>query len=260
MLLNEYADLAVKVLGKNTPYYKYKNIIKEIFAKTIESEEKAITRLVVIDSFYSTNMSKRNWGIDEVANAINNFSKNDTELSQMALDFIKDPDGETEIFKILNNVYGYRKDGEQFGKASSLISKYFYFITSFQFPIYDRLVKISYGKLQKRFPEYNLVDLEKQCNVQFFSSIKNLNYLSSINDYNKLDNLLWLYGKVTTGSFSLIFSSEIYLELTKYIKNSDSEKEIDNKLRNSIKDNLYNTEMTELLGVDFINFCKFCFT
>ncbi len=259
-MLNEYANLAVKVLGENTPYYKNKNIIKEIFAKTIESEEKAITRLVVINSFYSTNMSKRSFGIEEVAKAINDFSKNDNELSQMALDFIKDPKEESKIFKILDNRYGYRKDGERFGKASSLISKYFYFLTDFQFPIYDRLVKISYGKFQNRCPEYNLVDLDKQCNIQFFNSIKNLNYLSSINDYNKLDNLLWLYGKVTTGNFSLIFPREIYLELIKFIINNDSNKNFTDD-DGSLLPSIYNSaEMTKLLGVDFMNFCKFCFT
>ena len=48
-------------------------------------------------------------------------------------------------------------------------------------------------------------------------SIKQLNEFSNINDYNKLDNFLWLLGKIKNGNYSLILPKIEYKKMIKGI-------------------------------------------
>ena len=100
--------------------------------------------------------------------------------------------------------------GKKEKKAVSLISKYLYFLTGYQFPIYDSLVKIAYPKVIK---EFNIeTGYSKITDANFVQALSALNQLSGINDFEKLDNFLWYSQKVENNSFSLIYSKKEHLK------------------------------------------------
>jgi len=259
MPLNNFAHQAANILGNNTKYQIDKNIINAIFAETTNIEDKVIARLSIIDSFYSTQMNKRLWGIEDICNSINNLSEADNEIRNYAIEFASNPTIESPIFHLITAEYGFKKNGQAFGKASSLITKYLYFITNYQFPIYDSLVRTSYRYLQIRFPDFNLDDLVDDCDINFFHSINTLNNISLINDYNLLDNLLWLFGKIKDGSFSLMFPKDVYLQLVNLSGANNLRRNVDQAIRNYLQININNHQVSELLGVDFVSFFNFCF-
>ena len=86
-----------------------------------------------------------------------------------------------------NKKYGINKQGKDFGKAISLLSKYCYFINNSNFLIYDTIAKVSCPLLTngKAINETN-----------YFTVIKELNKTSGINNYEKLDNLMRQLGKI----------------------------------------------------------------
>lgn len=259
MPLNYYANQANRILINNTKYQTDKNIINAIFSETTNIQDKVVARLSIIDSFYSTQMNKRLWGIEKICSAINNLSYDDDGIRNRAVTFVANPTIESPIFNLITREYGYKKNGQSFGKASSLVTKYLYFITNYQFPIYDRLVRTSYRYLKIRFPNFNLNSLTESCDINFFSSINVLNNISQINNYNVLDNLLWLLGKIRGGSFSLIFSNDVYRQLVTLAANDVPPNEVDNTIRNYLSANINTPQVMELLGEDFISFFMFCF-
>lgn len=259
MPLNDYANQASRILGNNTKYQADKNIINAIFAETTNIGDKVIARLSIIDSFYSTQMNKRLWGIEEICSSINNLSNDDNEIRNYAMKFAVNPTIESPIFNLITMEYGYKKNGSKFGKASSLITKYLYFITNYRFPIYDNLVRTSYRYLQIRFPNFNLNDLINDCDINFFHSINALNNISLINDYDLLDNLLWLYGKIKDGSFSLTFSKDVYLQLVNLSGANILTKKVDQAIRNYLQININAQQVSQLLGNDYVSFFNFCF-
>ena len=108
--------------------------------------------------------------------------------------------------------YGYRKTRKEYGISPSIISKYAYFLTGYQFPIYDNLVKESYNDLKEKLDKSN--ELESLSKGQgydklYFKNVSRLNKISGIDDFDKLDMLLWLTGKINSGSFSLILDKTI---------------------------------------------------
>ncbi|SMP10645.1 hypothetical protein [Chryseobacterium profundimaris] len=172
--------------------------------------DKVKLRLHLIDSLYSTQMSKRYYGIEELAEALVQYS--DEELINNANQYKNN--GKNEFLeKLFYEKYGYNSIGEKEKKAVSLISKYLYFLTSYQFPIYDSLVKIAYPKVIK---EYNIkTGYTKITDANFVQALSKLNQLSEINNFEKLDNYLWYSQKLESNSFSLIFSKEEHLKKIK---------------------------------------------
>ena len=246
--IKEYAKLAQEILGNNTAYAHDKKMISDIFkVSDIDNFEKIKLRLTIIDSYYSTQMSKRLFGIEEIAKEIETI--NDKDLSEMFLNFLKNPDKEEYILKLFNLKFGCNKVGKKIKTAPSLISKYAYFLTNFKFPIYDSLAKISYDMLQKKYSDMKLEKLENNDIKGYFNKIKNLNEITGINDYDVLDNFLWLYGKLTQGSFSLILKKENYLELVNSItfKSRDSRGQ-DLEISQYIKSNLNNKKLSEIFS------------
>ncbi|MCK9640470.1 MAG: hypothetical protein M0R39_11240 [Prolixibacteraceae bacterium] len=229
-----YSELANQILHKNTDYFKDKQIIKKIFSSNGEDHQEIIRlRLTIIDSYYSTNMSRRYYGIENISKQIFDHYKDDQSLKNDLLSFINEPLNNVMIRDIFNKPYGISKGGEPKGKAMSLISKYAYFLTDFQFPIYDSIVFETYQKITNRFPELGL-NMKLSTEISDFVRIMNLlNKSSKINDFDKLDNLLWLIGKILRGNFSLILNEATYKEFVKPI-DKDSKtlsKDIDKKIR-----------------------------
>lgn len=189
-------------------YAKEKAFINKCFQMAVENQfDKVKLRLHLIDSLYSTQMSKRYYGIEELSEALAQYS--DEELINEAHKHINVEKSQI-LEKLFAEKYGYNSIGEKEKKAVSLISKYLYFLTSYQFPIYDSLVKIAYPKVIK---EYNIkTGYTKITDANFVQALLKLNQLSEINNFEKLDNYLWYSQKLENNSYSLIFSKEEHLK------------------------------------------------
>jgi hypothetical protein len=83
-----------------------------------------------------------------------------------------------------------------------------------------------------------------------------LNKASEINDFDKLDNLLWLVGKILKGNFSLILNEETYSELVKPINlNSIPSSEIDKIIIKHIF--LHLNKLKHLIDIDLFTMISF---
>jgi len=236
MNLRKKSELANSILEKETSYFKDKNIIYGFFTNSKDklTKENIEAQLTVIDSYYSTNMSRRYYGIEEVAESILKISNSKDELKNKFIEYPKTSNHSNEITNLFHKKYGYNKKGKSVGRSMSLISKYAYFITDFNFPIYDSIVREVYPLLS----EGNKLNDSKF--DKFVTSMNKLLQFSQIDDFNKLDNLLWLIGKINRGNYSLILKKSNYLELVAKIDNLDSFKsnEIDMKIRDYINNNI----------------------
>jgi hypothetical protein len=240
--IKEYSVIAHIILNSETQYLSNKTIISTLFKNQVSNDFESVVknRITIIDSYYSTQMSKRLYGIDQLANEIAKYS--DDILKSETIKFLNNPNKQCIIKSLFKNEYGIDKSGKPFGKAISLISKYLYFLNEGKFPIYDSLALISFKLLQNS----NIIEDSKTVNeYNYFEYVKNFNVISNINNYEKLDNLLWLMGKISKGSFTILMDinkyleliniKEVRLELLKHVNKKSSEK--DEIIRNYIKHN-----------------------
>ncbi|WP_243825718.1 hypothetical protein [Flavobacterium covae] len=243
MFLLKYSELAYLILNNNTRYKNNKEIIGEIFK--LEHPNKVQFRLTVIDSYYSTQMSKRLYGIEKIAEVLE--TKTDNQLIDEINLFLANQDSSIFLKEVFSKKYGINKQGEEFGKAISLISKYCYFLNNYNFPIYDTIAKIAYPLLTngKKINEDN-----------YFSAIKELNIISGINNYEKLDNLMWLVGKIRSSSFSILMDINKYKTITENIPflTNDSSKEKDDKIRKYIEKTYKTSDIFDINEKDFLDF------
>ena len=220
---SEKKDESGYSLGKST-------IMKVFKATDGYSHEDILARLTLIDSMYSTQMSRRYYGLEELAVALADVH-NRKNLEEAFLDFLKDKD--LKPFELRNSKkvrtnlfiekYGIGKNGEDKGKAVSLISKYAYFETDFRFPIYDSIVREMYPRIwtycgfKEQMPEIKANDM-----VSFIEAIDLLISKLDCTDvtYDTLDRVLWYVGKIYRGNLSLVLSMEEYKAFVKlYSKN-----------------------------------------
>lgn len=188
--------LAVKILNENTEYSYCRNLIDKVFKDNNHYDKKDVyIRLTVIDSLYSTNMSKRLFGISDLAEKIFAIG-NDKKINEEIEKYKKDET--SKIDDLLKGTYGIKKDGKEAGHARSLISKYLYFVTNHNFPIEDSLVKKNLHKVLK----YYGLDENKKNEVLLKQIVKLCNDPSI--RFDEFDNFMWLFGKINNGSLSLI--------------------------------------------------------
>lgn len=232
-----------------------KDAISHIFSLTSKlTKSDILIQLTVIDSLYSTQMSKRYYALDELAEVLYELSRQGN-LKQMFLDFLKDKktdrftvkDGKRKETQLFNEKYGVDKQGNDSGVAISLISKYAYFLTGYDFPIYDSIAKEIYPKLWKYcfgttpMPTYQLSqnyhggdygDKSIVCFVDAIDKlIEKLGQTKNPQKYNHLDRILWFTGKICRGNMSLVVNREEYCELAKRfsttkIKHTKTNKEV----------------------------------
>ena len=153
----------------------------------------------------------------------------------------------------MNATYGWSKSYVNGLRANSLISKYGYFLSDYKFPIIDKYVKryhtriLNYFKSQK---ELSAIKLPK--NDSELSLLKRINCLNMpIQNYEKLDNLIWLTGKIANSKFSLILNKEKHMELIQQSKNANK----------NIKQYIFDegVELSNIFSsnlIEFINFVK----
>jgi hypothetical protein len=93
----------------------------------------------------------------------------------------------------------------------------------------------------------------------YFIAIKELNKTLGINNYEKLDNLMWLLGKIKSGSFSILMDKEKYRTITENIvfHKKDTTKEKDNRIRKHIAE-IYKT--SDIFSKDEKEFLEFAFS
>lgn len=258
--LRKHIDLAYKILNgeyelnngtdkKKTKYKRDKEIIAAFFNESELTEDKIIAQLTIIDAYYSTNMNRRYFGIEELANHIFKLSGKSNELVQKFEDFFNNPKEDSEVYQLFNNFYGIQKNGKKHGRAVSLISKYAYFLTGYKFPIYDSIVRevlpvISVNTIGEK------LTIKENDIINFIKKIKKFSDEIKYDDFDKLDNFLWLTGKILKGNFYLILTGanqyekilpekEIikdYIESNKKKnKNEESKKPFEELIKSNVK-------------------------
>lgn len=245
---------------KKTYFEEIRELILSFFSDVNDASKATIMkRLIIIDSFYSTNMSKRLYGIDDLAEAISKLPQGE-KLNAMLNTFLADD--EKKISNIFQKNYGINKKGDDFGQAISLVSKYFYFFTKYNFPIYDSLVRNNVNQVLKAFDIKSI----KVNGVELFRGI----YKVCKVDYPQIefahfDHLVWLYGKVRYGKIASIITKEQYLKLITHC-----EKELDesfdeqiakflankNKIKELHEEKILDTFLYEFLDWRYTYFLK----
>jgi hypothetical protein len=182
----------VQDILKDCPYATQKGEIVKLFENTKNKSKKDILlRLIVIDSCYSTNMSRRLFGFEELTDLI---LKIDSKLTKNinTCKFVE------SNFEILKQSIGINKKGDKKGHAFSLITKYIYFRTHFNFPIYDKLV---FEELRRE----GLVRYPQNPSVLFFEKLVEIKDKYAVS-FDNLDKYFWVCGKIRRGSLSLLIS------------------------------------------------------
>lgn len=226
--LQQYAEIAHEYLNNsNTAYARNKKIISEAFENTNSNycEETIAKRLLYIDSMYSTQMNRRYFGIEDLAKEIFKLGTEEYIVKNLFLEFTKNQDIKN-IKQLFLKQYGINKNGKKGGVATSLITKYAYFQTNYQFPIYDRLVL----EMIPKFSPANAIESSDISEIlNFIKKVNDIKELVKINDFDTFDNLLWLSGKICNNSFGLILpSQEVYkrfIELVQDIYKTEIETE-----------------------------------
>lgn len=212
-------------------YSSDKQAISELFEKTNEdTEENILLCLTVIDSMYSTQMNRRYYGLEDLAKAMYTLKEEKKRsLKDMFVELANSSD--TSMFdysggNLWADSYGIGKDGQDKGAAISLISKYAYFTTKYQFPIFDSIVCETLPSLSTylgmKKPKMKCMDKKQNIigddTMKIFIKVINsfVHELSDAISYDSLDRLLWFVGKIRRGNLSLILSKDEYKECVAY--------------------------------------------
>lgn len=250
MSIIKFSNLAQTILRQETRYQANKKIIQDIFKTPSATIKDTIQfRLTVIDSYYSTQMSKRLYGIEDIANELVKYS--DDVLKLEIAKFLQKPT-KGIIKELFHKTYGFDKEANNAKKAISLLSKYFYFLSECKFPIYDTLGKISYNLLKNN----NHITSQALTDDNYFELMIALYHSSTIKDFEKLDNLLWLLGKIKEGSFSILMDKSKYETIVKQVDFSKAFKsqEKDKAIRRYIQDNYKKSNSFSPIEKEFLEF------
>jgi hypothetical protein len=234
-----------------------KKAIEKIFKNTLSNtKEDILARLTIIDSMYSTQMNKRYYGLDELADVISHFDN----LKELAIQFVKHPNDASiftcnikqkgffsilkteKTYSLFNEKYGIKKNGDDSGVAISLISKYLYFLTDYQFPIYDSIAMEVFPKLWNYcgfidMPKYkttlsssedNYGNSAIECFVTAINQLlSKLGLQEEPRKYDILDRIMWFTGKICRGNLSLVISQDDYSALADSYKAESSTNKFD---------------------------------
>ena len=206
-----------------------KEAIQHILGMTKgRTKSEILLRLTVIDSMYSTQMNRRYYGLQELAEKLDCLNQKQA-LPELFSEFVKQRDitlfnGEIgkEKFNLWAEKYGIGKVAEDKGVAVSLISKYAYFETGYEFPIFDSIACEMYPRIWKycgwkdKVPVLKVNDPTQQMLgdktiLKFITAIDELiNRLGGDISYDHLDRLLWFTGKIYRGNLSLVLERKDY--------------------------------------------------
>lgn len=213
-----------------------KSTIMKVFSATAGyTKEDLLARLTLIDSMYSTQMNRRYYGLDELAGLLEILHKK-KPLKETFLEYIRNKDFTIfDIPSISKNLfaekYGIGKNGKDKGLAVSLISKYAYFETNFEFPIYDSIVREMYPRIWEYcgFDKKEMPKIERNDITMFINAIDTLKDRLKVElnsnsiTYDTLDRILWYVGKIYRGNLSLVLSRKEYDAFAKQYTKFDIE-------------------------------------
>ncbi len=174
-------------------FQKSKNAIKQLFVSSeIPYKQLVLLRLGIIDDFYSTNINKSNDAIFILSDDIVNIG-DDKVLKEKFMHFYNDEKCiDKDILRLFDTNRGwiFNKSAQKIkngNKSISLISKYAYFLTDFNFPIYDSTMRKILEKFGKKVKDEDI--------VQYFRAVKDLCDSNKIS-VDELDACGWLMGKM----------------------------------------------------------------
>ena len=148
------------------------------------------------------------------------------------------------------------------------MTKYFYFVTGYNFPILDKHVKTSYRDFKNKVTELKDSNSLKENDIVNF--IENMTILKNkLNTtFDKLDQLLWLTGKIKTGSISKIlkrkeyetFLEEVKEKLSFDLTDAKDSETFDNEMV-SIFDSIVEKDKQDLnsISIEIFKFLKYIY-
>lgn len=271
---------------KGLPYNNQRAIISRLFSgKGVQGQgqgldqgqgsghsyvqEHILLRLVVLNSYYSTNAAYSYFSLEQLADRIidetTQFAGKSGKLpNDYFYDIVLQNLGKpTTIGKAFFEAsYGIKKNGTPGATLKSLISKYAYYCMLMDtkryplgFPIYDSLARKSYRKVM------SALGLKPQM-VQTLDTGSIGEYISALNElreaifgagstalfcglqqFDILDAYLWWMGKLEGGNFSLLLTEDEYKMLINYVKptppikgDKSREEKIDEQIAKALKD------------------------
>lgn len=226
-------------------------------------QEHILLRLVVLNSYYSTNADYSYFSLERLAERIihetTQFAAKSGKLpNDYFYDIVLQNLGKpTTIGKnFFEASYGIKKNGTPGVTLKSLISKYAYYCMMMDtkryplgFPIYDRLARESYHKVMKALDLKPQTDqrLKNGSIGEYISALNELReeifgkgstaLFCGLQQFDILDAYLWWMGKLEGGNFSLLLTEDEYKMLINYVKPTlqdgmDINKHIADRLKN----------------------------
>ena len=234
-----------------------------------QTQEHILLRLVVLNSYYSTNADYSYFSLERLAERIihetTQFASKSGKLpNDYFYDIVLQNLGKpTTIGKnIFEASYGIQKIGTPGATLKSLISKYAYYCMMMDtkryplgFPIYDSLARESYRKVMSAMglkPQQKQV-LDKGSIGEYISALNELReaifgkgataLFCGLQQFDILDAYLWWMGKLEGGNFSLLLTEGEYKMLINYVKptppikgDKSRGKKLDEQIAEALKD------------------------
>lgn len=267
-----------KIDTKGLPYNNQRAIISRLFdEKRVQGQgqgldlgqgqgyvqDHILLRLVVLNSYYSTNADYSYFSLERLAERIidetTQFAGKSGKLpNDYFYDIVLQNLGKpTTIGKdFFEASYGIQKIGTPGATLKSLISKYAYYCMMMDtkryplgFPIYDSLARESYHKVMKAMglkPQM-VKTLDEGSIGEYISALNELREVifgkgstalfCGLQQFDILDAYLWWMGKLEGGNFSLLLTENEYKMLINYVKPTlqdgmDINKHIADRLKN----------------------------
>ena len=234
-----------------------------------QAQEHILLRLVVLNSYYSTNAAYSYFSLERLAERIidetTQFAGKSGKLpNDYFYDIVLQNLGKpTTIGKnFFEASYGIKKNGTPGVTLKSLISKYAYYCIMMDtkryplgFPIYDRLARESYRKVMSALglKPQTAQTLQSGSIGEYISALNELReeifgagstaLFCGLQQFDILDAYLWWMGKLEGGNFSLLLTEGEYKMLINHvkptppIKGDKSQKDkIDDQIAKALKD------------------------
>lgn len=267
-----------KIDTKGLPYNNQRAIISRLFdEKRVQGQgqgldlgqgqgyvqEHILLRLVVLNSYYSTNADYSYFSLERLAERIidetTQFAGKSGKLpNDYFYDIVLQNLGKpTTIGKdFFEASYGIQKIGTPGATLKSLISKYAYYCMMMDtkryplgFPIYDSLARESYRKVMSALglKPQTAQTLQSGSIGEYISALNELReeifgagstaLFCGLQQFDILDAYLWWMGKLEGGNFSLLLTENEYKMLINYVKPTlqdgmDINKHIADRLKN----------------------------
>lgn len=228
-----------------------------------QAQEHILLRLVVLNSYYSTNAAYSYFSLEQLAERIihetTQFAGKSGKLpNDYFYDIVLQNLGKPTIIgkNFFETSYGIKKNGTSGATLKSLISKYAYYCMMMDtkryplgFPIYDSLARESYRKVMSALglKPQTAQTLQSGSIGEYISALNELReeifgkgstaLFCGLQQFDILDAYLWWMGKLEGGNFSLLLTEGEYKMLINNIKpapqGTDINKHIAEQLRQS---------------------------